>query len=194
LAGLALLLGALSIGQPAVGQAAKPRRELRRFNGRVQTLSGALLARPQDAAGQRHFAAYVPTDVELGLHASGPVSILLGAAAALAPFTLPSCGPGPAPLPHALAALLGARFDFNNSRDGSWWSPWLALRAGVVGQSGVEGGATCSERFLVGLLVSPRLGIDLWLGKAAVTFAIGYDNLPRAAALSALVGLTLRLF
>ncbi len=90
---------------------------------------------------------------------------------------------------------MGLRLDFNNSRDGSWWSPWLALRGGVVGQSGVPDDLLgCTPRYLPGLYLSPRAGIDLWLGKAAVTFALGYDYLPRAAAISALTGLTLRLF
>jgi hypothetical protein len=152
------------------------------------------LALPQDFVGERHLVAYVPIDLELGLHASGPVSVLLGGIGYLAPFSLSNCKSSPAPRNNGLGAFVGARFDFNNSRDGSWWSPWFALRAGVLGQSGVADGAPCQDHYQMGLLVSPRLGLDLWLGKAAVSFALGFDNLPRAAALSAQVGLTLRLF
>ena len=82
------------------------------------------------------------------------------------------------PRPHALAALAGVRLDFNNSRDGSWWSPWIALRGGVVSQAGVQDGAACEERYVLAPYLRPRLGADLWLGKAAVTFALGYDELP----------------
>ena len=50
------------------------------------------------------------------------------------------------------------------------------------------------EQLGLGLYLGPRLGIDLWMGRAAVTFAFGYDHLPRADAIALQTGLTLRLF
>jgi hypothetical protein len=193
-----LVAGALSFGFAAsAGAAARSRPPSLRFSGRLQILSGVGFALPQDGDGQRHFGVYVPVDVELAVRASGPLSVALGGVGYLAPFSVPACGGTdsvPGPRPNALGAFLGLRLDFNNSRDGSWWSPFLALRGGLVGQSGVPDGQPCAERFLLGLYVGPRLGIDLWLGKAAVTFALGYDHLPYAAAVTAQVGLTLRMF
>jgi hypothetical protein len=174
----------------------KPRQPALRFAGRLQMLSGAAFALPVDIEGSRRFVAYVPVDVEIGARLGGPLSLAMGGVGYLAPFSVSTCGPtaNVDSRPNALGAFLGARLDFNNSRDGSWWSPWAALRGGILGQNGVANGSPCQERYLLGLYLSPRVGIDLWLGKAAVTFAIGYDHLPRAAALSTQVGLTLRLF
>ncbi len=180
------------------GAAAAARRPVRkpalRFAGRLQLLSGVGFTLPRDDGNAVHFAAYVPLDVELALRVSGPLSVVLGGVAYNAPFSVSTCPSSPSARPHALAALGGVRLDFNNSRDGSWWSPWIALRGGVVGQAGVQGGAVCEERYVLAPYLSPRVGVDLWLGKAAVTFALGYDELPRAAAISLQLGLTLRLF
>ncbi len=195
---VAVLLALACLG--GAGEAlARPRPPSLRFKGRLQILSGAGFALPQDGDGGRHFVAYVPVDLELAVQASGPLSVALGGVGYLAPFSVPACGPAdstppPGARPNALGAFLGLRLDFNNSRDGSWWSPWVALRGGLVGQGGIPDGSPCMERFQLGMYLSPRLGLDLWLGKAAVTFALGYDHLPFAAAISTQVGLTLRLF
>jgi hypothetical protein len=165
-----------------------------RFAGRLQVLSGVGFALPKDDSDQVHFAAYVPLDVELGTRLGGPLSLVLGGVAYDAPFSVSTCGTTPSPRPHALGAFAGVRLDFNNNRDGSWWSPWVALRAGLGGQAGVLDGAACQERFILYPYLSPRIGADLWLGKAAVTFALGYDELPRASAVTLQLGLTLRLF
>jgi hypothetical protein len=189
--GLAAAVGGLS---DAAAAGRPPRKPALRFAGRLQLLSGAALTLPRDAGNELRFAAYVPLDAELALRVSGPLSVVLGGVAYNAPFSVSTCPTSPSARPHALAALAGVRLDFNNSRDGSWWSPWLALRGGVVGQAGVQDGAVCEERYVLAPYLSPRLGVDLWLGKAAVTFALGYDELPRAAAISLQLGLTLRLF
>jgi hypothetical protein len=166
----------------------------RRFTGRLQILSGATLALPELYDGSRHFVAYVPAEAELAIRVSGLLSLGLGGSGLLAPFTLTTCRAEPSPRANALAAFGTLRLDFNNSRDGSWWSPWLALRGGVVGQGGVGSGDPCEERFLLGMYLGPRLGTDLWMGQAAVSFAIGYDHLPRAGGIAIQTGLTLRLF
>lgn len=188
---LVLLLGA----SEAQAAGKRPlRKPALRFAGRLQLLSGAGFALPKDAADAVHFTAYVPLDVEVAVRAGGPLSVVFGGVAYNAPFSVSSCPTVPSPRPHALAALAGVRLDFNNSRDGSWWSPWIAIRGGVIGQAGVQDGAACEERYVLAPYLSPRLGADLWLGKAAVTFALGYDELPRAAAVSLQLGLTLRLY
>ena len=171
-----------------------PRQPALRFAGRLQVLSGVGFTLPRDAGDQMHFAAYVPLDVELATRLTGPVSLVLGGVAHDAPFSVSTCATAASPRPHALGALAGLRLDFNNNRDGSWWSPWIALRAGLGGQAGVLDGAGCQERFILFPYLSPRVGADLWLGKAAVTFALGYDELPRAAAVTLQLGLTLRLY
>lgn len=172
----------------------RPRPPALRFSGRLQLLSGAAFALPTDVTGQRHFAAYVPIDLEIAWRLSGLLSLGVGGVGYLAPFGTSTCSQAAGTRASALGSFLGLRLDFNNSRDGSWWSPWVALRGGLLGQNGVPDGSPCTERYLVGLYISPRIGADLWLGKAAVTFALGYDYLPRAAAISTQVGLTLRLF
>lgn len=175
----------------------KPRPPALRFSGRLQILSGAGLALPEDASGGKNFRAYVPMDVEFGLRLSGPLGLLLGGAGYLAPWNVSRCGDTQTERANALAAFLGLRLDLNNSRAGSWWSPWVALRAGVSGQSGVQVSDPCTHLgagYVVGPYFAPRVGTDLWLGQAAVSFALGYDYLPRASAVTVQVGLTLRLF
>jgi hypothetical protein len=157
-------------------------------------LSGAAFTLPRDAADNVHFAAYVPTELEVGTRLGGPLSLIFGGVAYNAPFAVSTCDSAPSPRPHALASFTGVRLDFNNSRDGSWWSPWVALRGGVVGQAGVQDGGPCDNRYILAPYISPRLGADLWLGSAAVTFALGYDALRRSDAISLQVGLTLRLY
>ncbi len=190
---LCALVVAVAAGS-AAGAKRPPRKPALRFAGRLQVLSGVGFTLPKDAVADTHFAAYVPLDVELATRLGGPLSLLLGSAAFNAPFLISTCATAASPRPHALAALAGLRLDFNNNRDGSWWSPWIAVRAGLGGQAGVLAGAGCEERFVLFPYLSPRLGVDLWLGKAAVTFALGYDELPRASAVTLQLGLTLRLF
>lgn len=177
---------------------AEPRRRVRepprRFTGRLQMLSGATLALPEHFDSSRPLVAYVPAEAEVAIRIAGLLSVGLGGSGWLAPFSLTTCSAAPSPRANALAAFATARLDFNNSRDGSWWSPWLALRGGVVGQGGVGSGDPCQERFALGLYLGPRLGADLWMGNAAVTFAVGYDYLPRADGIAIQTGLTLPLF
>ena len=166
----------------------------RRFTGRIQMLSGATLALPELYDGSRYLVSYVPAEVEVAIRVAGLLSLGLGGSGLLAPFSLTTCSPALSDRANALAAFGTLRLDFNNSRDGSWLSPWIALRGGIVGQGGVASGDPCEERFSLGLYLGPRLGLDLWMGKAAVTFAVGYDHLLRADGIALQTGLTLRLF
>ncbi|MBL9006839.1 MAG: hypothetical protein JNJ46_21470 [Myxococcales bacterium] len=191
---LLIALLVLCVMAPRVDARRAPSDPPRRFTGRLQMLSGAALALPKLFDGSRSFATYVPAEAEVALRITGPLSVGLGGSGLLAPFSLTTCSDAPSPRANALVAFGTLRLDFNNSRDGSWWSPWLALRGGVVGQAGVGSGDPCEERFILGMYLGPRLGTDLWMGKAAVSFAVGYDHLPRAAGLAIQTGLTLRLF
>jgi hypothetical protein len=144
-----------------------------------------------EGSGGPQLGALVPLDLELSTRLDGPVSLLAAGELFLAPFSLPVCADSRGPHPSALASLLGVRLDLNNNRDGSWWSPWVALRMGIVGQAGVDD--HCQARLQLAPAFSPRIGADLWMGHAAASFAIGYDHLPTGSALSAQVGLTVRL-
>lgn len=169
---------------------AAPLPDLPRFRTRVQLLSGlspTLIRRLDDS---HRVTAFVPLDLELSTRLSGPLSLLGATVGVLAPFTYTPC-PSETPLrPHALLALTGLRLDLNNNRDGSWWSPWVALRIGLSAQQLTD--ARCQPQTALTPAFSPRIGADLWMGKAAATFALGYDYLPTGSALFAAVGLTLR--
>ncbi len=189
-----LLCGLLTLGwvQPSAGKR-PPRSELPRFRTRLQLLSGVTPALLREESGGQRVAAVVPLDLELATRLDGPLSLLAATVSYLAPFSLPSCADQAPRRPHALASLLGVRLDLRNSRDGSWWSPWVALRMGVVGQAATRVDDTCQAGISLSPTFSPRLGADLWMGQAAATFAVGYDYLPTGSALAIQVGLTLRL-
>lgn len=197
-----LFFSALLLCAPPCAEAARSRRPAPRFRGRLQILSGASMALPEDPAGARRFAAYVPLDIEVGVRLSGPFSVTLGGVGYAAPFQVPACEAGPGTdggrRPNGLASFVGLRLDLNNSRDGSWLSPWMELRGGVAGQDGVPTylplSDRCGERFVLAPWFGPRVGLDLWMGRAAATFALGYDVLPRASGVTVQAGLTLRLF
>jgi len=144
-----------------------------------------------DGSGGKRITAHLPLDLELSTRLDGPVSLLGATVLSLAPFALPICAASGGPHPSALASLFGVRLDFNNNRDGLWWSPWVALRMGIVAQAGASD--DCQARLQLAPAFSPRLGADLWMGQAAASFAAGYDHLPTGSALSAQVGLTVRL-
>lgn len=192
------LLGSALVAAIAFGcfgsraQAARSRPRLYpRFGVRVQFLSGLSFALVKDADLSRRLVAFAPLDVEVAARVAGPVSVSAGVLALVAPFSASVCAAGGLYRPHALASVMGLRLDLNNSRKGSWWSPWVDLRMGVGGQ--VVAGDFCSTRTQLAPVFSPRLGVDLWMGKAAASFALGYDALPASSVLATMVGLTLPL-
>ena len=177
---------------PAQG-IAKPTElpDLPRFRTRVQLLSGLSPTLIRNLDGSHRVAAFVPLDLELSSRLSGPLSLLGAMVGELAPFSYAACPSEPAIRPHALSALAGLRLDLNNNRDGSWWSPWVALRAGLSAQRSTDD--RCQAQTKLTPAFSPRLGVDLWMGSAAATFAVGYDYFPTGSALLGAVGLTLRI-
>lgn len=72
---------------------------------------------------------------------------------------------------------LGVRWDFGNKRGGGWLVPFVEGHVGVGGQ---RTGSDChtSSIFPTG---GARLGLDVWLGHAAVTVAVAADYLPVAS-------------
>lgn len=185
-------VAAVTLCSMPLSQAKRSERpELPRFRTRVQTLSGVMPTLLTDVEGGQRITAFVPLDLELATRLDGPLSLVAAGVAYLAPFSMTPCSEHKPLRAHALASLMGVRLDFNNSRDGSWWSPWVALRMGVIGQEGNDD--LCQPRLRVAPAFSPRLGADLWMGTAAASFAVGYDYLPTGSALSLQAGLTVRL-
>ncbi len=184
---LVLLFAMVPWTAPQAAERATPLR----FRVRLQMLSGLSLSLVSDENGENRLAAFVPLDLELATRVDGVLSLAAAVRTDLAPFSLPNCPAGPTLRPHAAASLVGARLDLRNHRDGSWWSPWVALRLGVGGQQ--VAGEHCATTIQLFPAFSPRLGADLWMGKAAATFALGYDHLPTGSLVSLQVGLTLRL-
>lgn len=162
----------------------------RRFFVRLQFLSGLAPSLVSDGNGQSRLTAFVPLDVELATRLDGVLSLAAAVQTELAPFSLPNCVDGPPLRPHAASSLVGARIDLNNNRDGSWWSPWVALRMGIGGQIVSDGSCASSVRLFPAF--SPRLGADLWMGKSAASFSVGYDYLPTGSLVTLQIGLSLR--
>lgn len=169
------------------------RAETVRFRVRLQSLTGlapTFVSEVSEGVLSKKLAAFVPLDVEIGTRLSGPLSVSAGALVFLAPFSSNLCDGGVPYRPHAAAGLFGIRLDLNNNRDGSWWSPFVVLRMGVGTQT--TAGDFCSVRVQIQPMFSPRIGADLWMGKAAATFAIGYDLVPTGSIVTVQAGLTLR--
>jgi hypothetical protein len=133
-----------------------------------------------------------PTTLELDARFWGPLSASLSGAAIVASRETTSCG---APT-RGNAALggLGLRADLNNSRSASWLDPFIEAHAGLGGQAAfAEPGDPCARPrlFATG---GARIGVDVWLGRVAVTAQLSYDYLPVAAPLSFSLGASAILF
>ena len=120
-----------------------------------------------------------PTHLDLVGRIWGPLSLDVRGFAVQAMQSYAACGEHRRP--SALGTAGGLRVDFANRRSASWVDPFLEAHAGVAGQGGApEVGGRCpaSEVFASG---GARAGIDVWLGRAAVTVTVSYDYLPVAA-------------
>lgn len=127
--------------------------------------------------------ARFPTTVELGAHLFGPLSLDGSVTATLAGEQIGACG-----RPHAVSGALGLRGDLANGRSAAWVDPFLEVHGGVGAQ-----GARCREAVLFGG-GGARLGVDAWLGRAAVTAALTFDYLPLGSVFSFSLGGTFALF
>ncbi len=96
--------------------------------------------------------------------------------------------------PNAIAGALGLRADLANGRSASWVDPWVEAHAGVGAQAGVHAQPGACPTAATFATAGARLGLDAWLGKAAVTVAVAFDYLPLGAAVSFVLGGSFVLF
>jgi hypothetical protein len=164
---------------PLAARAADPPRW--RLRGTVSSGVGG-------ASDRGDAVAMFPTSLEIGVRIWGPLSADIGSTGVVAGTFDIECGE--ARRPNAILGYAGLRADFANGRSSSWVDPFLAWHAGVGTQAGgqdANGACTSRRVFATGGL---RGGIDVWLGKAAVTVAVGFDYLPTAAPIFVSLGLS----
>jgi hypothetical protein len=158
-----------------------------RWRLRLSVAEGFGGARGSDGAVAR-FA----TTAELGARVWGPLSLDLGAVAILASEYDASCGQGIRP--SAIAGVAGLRADAFNGRSASWVDPFVEVHGGVGAQAGareVPGACAATSVFGTG---GARAGIDVWLGRAAVTVALAFDYLPIGSMVAFTLGGSFKLF
>jgi hypothetical protein len=130
--------------------------------------------------------ARFPTMLELGARVWGPLSLTVAATGTLAGEYDTTCGQ---PLrPNAVMGALGVRADLANARSAAWVDPWVEAHAGVGAQAGaheVPGGCARAATFAT---AGARAGVDVWLGRGAVTVAVGFDYLAIGSSVSFLLG------
>ena len=129
----------------------------------------------------RSVAAF-PTTLELGVRIWGPLSFTTGATGVLSGDYYTDCGQ-----PRRANAILGhagLRVDFNNRKSDSWLDPFVEAHGGIGGQKG-----NCSSSGLFGS-GGVRAGLDVWLGRVAVTVAVAFDWTPIAPPASGYLGAT----
>jgi hypothetical protein len=123
-----------------------------------------------------------PTSLELGVRLAGPISVVAAATGVVTGEYTDACGRVGAFLGHA-----GLRVDFNNQRSSSWIDPFLE------GWGGVGWQAVCGKESVFPS-AGVRGGLDVWLGRAAVTVAVGFDWTPVAPPAAAFLGATFLLY
>ncbi len=132
--------------------------------------------------------AAFPTTLELGVRLWGPLSAVVGGTGVMSSDTWTTCGE--ARRGYAILAHAGLRVDFNNKKGDSWLDPFIEAHGGVGGQPGGRGGANSCPRDVVFGSGGIRGGLDVWLGKAAVTVAVGFDWTPIAPPAAFYLGAT----
>lgn len=126
-----------------------------------------------------HFLAVFPTRLEVDLRLWRGLSMsVLGAGMLVGGEGI--CGERPTAAWHAV----GLRYDFGNRRGGSWLVPFIEGHGGFGGQR-VAGDCGAAKLFGTG---GVRLGVDVWLGNAAVTMGISADYLPVASPITFTIG------
>ncbi len=126
-----------------------------------------------------------PTHLEVGLRLFGPLSFDLRATAIQVGEVIGVCGE--LRRPSALLGAAGLRFDLFNRRSESWVDPFVEVHGGTGGQLG----CSSSQTFATG---GARAGIDVWLGRVAVSITASYDYLPVAAPFAGELGATVALY
>ena len=126
------------------------------------------------------------TTAELGARVWGPLSLDLGVIATVAGEYDAGCGQGIRP--SAVAGVAGVRADLFNARSASWINPFVEAHGGVGTQAGtreVPGACATASTFGTG---GARAGLDVWLGRAAVTVAVDFEYLPIGSTLAFSLG------
>lgn len=126
------------------------------------------------------------TTAELGVRVFGPLSLDAGVIATVAGEYDAGCGQGIRP--SAVAGVAGLRADVFNGKSQSWVDPFVEAHGGVGTQAGTrEVPGQCSAAAVFGT-GGARAGIDVWLGRAAVTLAVSFDYLPIGSMLAFTLG------
>ncbi len=132
--------------------------------------------------------AAFPTTIDLGVRIWGPLSASVGATGVLSGDTYTACGS--VRRANAVIGHAGLRVDFNNRRGDSWLDPFVEVHAGV-GTEGVgrESYSVCRAG---GVFASggARAGLDVWMGRAAITIAVAFDYTPVATPAAGFLGAT----
>lgn len=151
----------------------------------------ALLQGAGGAADGPRAVAVFPASLELGARLVGPLSVTVAAHGVLMGAQHLACGePRRA---NAAFGTAGLRIDLANGKSASWAAPFFEVHGGVGAQAGREVGGTCSSGGVFGT-GGARVGLDAWLGRAAVTVSAAFDYLPRASPISILLGATVILY
>jgi len=133
-----------------------------------------------------------PTTLELGARLFGPLSVTLGAEGVLVGEQYQACGK--LERPNAIVGGAGLRVDFANGKSASWAAPFLEAHAGAGRQGGareVDGVCDGAQSFFTG---GAKLGVDVWLGRVAVTVVATWDWLPTAMPFGAQLGASFILY
>ncbi len=144
------------------------------------------------ASGSDGVVARFPTMLDVGARVWGPLSLQATAIGTLAGEYATSCGQ---PVrPSAIAGTLGVRADLGNGRSASWVDPWVEVHGGIGAQAGAhELPGRCPQAATFGT-AGARGGLDVWLGRGAVTVAVAFDYLPVGSSISFLLGGSFILF
>jgi hypothetical protein len=117
----------------------------------------------------------VPVNVDLSLRAWRFLSVVVATTGILSDLDADVCG---GRRPHAFVGSAGVRLDRNNHHGDSWFSPFVEAHASVGGQRPLD---SCRALAPFGG-AGARAGLDVWLGKAAISIALGVEYLPVASA------------
>jgi hypothetical protein len=126
-----------------------------------------------------------PTTLAIGVRVWGPLSVTAGATGVLSGDHYESCG-GPRRA-NAIVGHAGLRVDFNNKHGDSWLDPFIEAHGGVGGQRGGRDACGAGGVFGTG---GARVGLDVWMGRAAITVAAGFDYTPVATPAAGFLGAT----
>ena len=161
--------------------AAAPPEDPPRWRLRLSITEGFGGGRDGDATVARY-----ATTAELGARVWGPLSLDVGVIGTVAGEYDAACGQGLRP--SAIAGVAGVRADLFNGRSASWVDPFVEAHGGVGTQAGtreVPGQCAAAGVFGTG---GARAGLDVWLGRAAVTVAVAFDYLPIGSTLAFTLG------